>query len=141
MGSRILSRSFNVEKWEDEVEDDELAAQTNSMDVDDPVPLTSANSDSPERAHGEEVAEGDEEEEEEEEDASDISMVPVADLLNARYEAENVSPLISCSVTDLHRLQAKLFYEENELKMVATKCIMKGEQIVSFFYSSQNLGS
>ncbi|KAK0242096.1 SET-domain protein [Armillaria nabsnona] len=113
MGSRILSRSFNVEKWEDEVGDDELAAQTNSMDVDDPAPLTSANSDSPERAHGEEVAEGDEEEEEEEEDASDISMVPVADLLNARYEAEN----------------AKLFYEENELKMVATKCIMKGEQI------------
>lgn len=112
MGSRILSRSFNVEKWEDEVGDDELAAQTNSMDVDDPVPLTSANNDSPERAHGEEVAE-DDEEEEEEEDASDISMVPVADLLNARYEAEN----------------AKLFYEENELKMVATKCIMKGEQI------------
>ncbi|KAK0476718.1 SET-domain protein [Armillaria novae-zelandiae] len=114
MGSRILSRSFNVEKWEDELEDDELAAQTNSMDVDDPAPLTSASSDSPERAHGEEVAEdNEEEEEEEEEDASDISMVPVADLLNARYEAEN----------------AKLFYEENELKMVATKCIMKGEQI------------
>ncbi|KAK0505072.1 SET-domain protein [Armillaria luteobubalina] len=114
MGSRILSRSFNVEKWEDEVEDDEPAAQTNSMDVDDPAPLTSASNDSPERAHGEEVAEdNEEEEEEEEEDASDISMVPVADLLNARYEAEN----------------AKLFYEENELKMVATKCIMKGEQI------------
>ncbi|KAG7446559.1 SET domain-containing protein [Guyanagaster necrorhizus] len=111
MGSRILSRSFNVEKWEDEVGDDEPAAQNSCMDVDDPAPLVSANSDSPERAHGEEVAE--EDEEEEGEDASDISMVPVADLLNARYEAEN----------------AKLFYEENELKMVATKRIMKGEQI------------
>ncbi|KAK0455504.1 SET-domain protein [Desarmillaria tabescens] len=109
MGSRILSRSFNVEKWENEVGDDELA-QNSSMDVDDPAPLASANSDSPERAHGEEVAE---EDEEEEEDVSDISMVPVADLLNARYEAEN----------------AKLFYEENELKMVTTKRIMKGEQI------------
>lgn len=59
-GSRILSRSFMVEKWGPEPSDDE----------DD---------------------EGDEEENEDEEETDeDVSMVPMADMLNARCGCNNV---------------------------------------------------
>ncbi|KAK1225653.1 Ribosomal lysine N-methyltransferase 4 [Marasmius sp. AFHP31] len=97
MGSRILSRSFDVERWEGEDSSHE-AANTSSgsaMDVD-----------APER-------EGTPEVEEEEEDPVDVSMVPMADLLNARFGSEN----------------AKLFHEEKELRMMSTKPIKAGEQI------------
>jgi len=47
------------------------------------------------------------------EDSADVAMVPMADLLNARFESEN----------------AKLFYEERALRMVTTKPIKAGEQI------------
>ncbi|KAF9001800.1 SET domain-containing protein [Hymenopellis radicata] len=116
MGSRILSRSFNVEKWESDNDENEEANNSHSMDVDEPETVaTSAQDSEPTEEHVEE------EEEEDEEDSSDVSMVPVADLLNARFESENASTL------------AKLFYEEHELKMVATKPIACGEQIASFW--------
>ncbi len=87
MGSRILSRSFNVEKWESDNDENEEANNSHSMDVDEPDTLaTSAQDSEPTEEHVEE-----EEEEEDEEDSSDVSMVPVADLLNARYESENAS--------------------------------------------------
>lgn len=57
--------------------------------------------------------EQDEDEEEEEEEVA--VMVPMADMLNAAYELDN----------------ARLFHEDDCLKMVATKDIAKGEQIVS----------
>jgi hypothetical protein len=92
MGSRILSRSFIVEKWnedEDENENENEAANTSlgsAMDVD-------------EQSHAEErpdVAEemgendNDEDDEDDDEDSSDVAMVPMADILNARYQTENV---------------------------------------------------
>ncbi|KAG6866402.1 hypothetical protein C0991_004687 [Blastosporella zonata] len=110
MGSRILSRSFNVEKW-DSGEDEEGAAsavtntRSHEMDVDSP--------DGPEGAHEDNDSEAEEEEEEDEEDSSDTAMVPMADMLNARYGSEN----------------AKLFDDESELRMVSTKPIKAGEQI------------
>ncbi|KAK7692209.1 hypothetical protein QCA50_003833 [Cerrena zonata] len=116
MGSRILSRSFRVEPWgkeegeEDDEEEDGAEANTstdNAMDVDELV----------ERRHPEkgqlEPEEASDEEDDEIEDTADIAMVPMADMLNARFESEN----------------AKLFYEEEVLKMITTKEIQAGEQI------------
>ncbi|KAH9858913.1 SET domain-containing protein [Lenzites betulinus] len=127
MGSRILSRSFQVERWtnehaegDDEDAEADEAGDTSAMDVDpqdmagpstetivDSAPID--GSDGPEELQ----AEVDEDEDEDQEDPSDVAMVPMADMLNARFESEN----------------AKLFYEERELKMVSTKAIKAGEQI------------
>lgn len=87
MGSRILSRSFNVEKWDSgEGEDENAAANTSlgsEMDVD-----------APQGSEGDESASHHDETEEEDgagiDDSSDIAMVPIADMLNARYGSENV---------------------------------------------------
>lgn len=111
MGSRILSRSFVVEKWNgDEDEDDAAGTAGNismesAMDVDEKDP----NQD-PDRVGHEEDSE---DEDEDEDDPSDVAMVPMADILNARYQTEN----------------AKLFYEKDVLKMVSTRPIKSGEQI------------
>lgn len=121
-GSRILSRSFNVERWEGEVEQDaEYAPEQDSnedarantsigsaMDVDDSgdggelVDEESSDRDS---------------DDEEIEDTSDIAMVPMADILNARYDSVN----------------AKLFYEKHHLHMVTTKPIKAGDQIFNTY--------
>lgn len=82
MGSRILSRSFTVLKWagsaEDEdamVADPDTSASTGSgMDIEmDEVDGTEIDLD-----------------EDDMEDPSDVAMVPMADMLNARFESENV---------------------------------------------------
>ncbi|KAJ6594439.1 hypothetical protein B0H19DRAFT_920100 [Mycena capillaripes] len=112
IGSRILSRSFDVERDDPEEEDAEEddAADTSlgsAMDVDVPQEQTeSAHSGDSEHAEGDEDAE-------EEEEPSGVSMVPLADMLNARYGSEN----------------AKLFHEKDDLRMVSTKPIKAGEQI------------
>lgn len=146
MGSRILSRSFRVEPWgkeegeEDDEEEDGAEANTstdNAMDVDELV----------ERRHPEkgqlEPEEASDEEDDEIEDTADIAMVPMADMLNARFESENVGftyIFTAFCITLLHSYnstllsQAKLFYEEEVLKMITTKEIQAGEQIVSMFY-------
>jgi len=92
MGSRILSRSFNVEKWapDEEEEDDSGAADVSmgsGMDVDDGASAPPTHS-----SHGTDDLEHEEGEEQEQEDSSDIAMVPMADILNARYRSENVRP-------------------------------------------------
>lgn len=121
-GSRILSRSFNVEKWEGEVEqeaeyvpeeDDNKDTKANTsigsaMDVDD---LGDGG-----KVVDEESSDGDGDDEETE-DTSDIAMVPMADILNARYDSVN----------------AKLFYEKHHLSMVTTKPIKAGEQIFNTY--------
>lgn len=137
MGSRILSRSFQVTKWEGEKrEGDEsdgeggadpvhanLSVDSAAMDVDDPQ----ASSENPP---------GDEEEDDDDEsqdDPADVAMVPMADMLNARFESENVSVLpCKCTVNSSVSVsrQAKLFYEEQDLKMITTREIKAGEQIV-----------
>ncbi|KAF6763120.1 hypothetical protein DFP72DRAFT_874754 [Ephemerocybe angulata] len=118
MGSRILSRSFDVEKWQgDEDEDENEMHEANTsmgsaMDVDE----NRAADPHPHRPEGEEHDEEEHEEGEEEEgeqDSSDTAMVPMADMLNARFGSEN----------------AKLFHERTDLKMIATKPIKAGEQI------------
>nr|GAT54993.1 predicted protein [Mycena chlorophos] len=106
MGSRILSRSFDVERDEEEGEADVGNTSSGSaMDVDEPH--------APEQEDGEGSSEDGEAEDEDEDDSIVVSMVPLADMLNARYECEN----------------AKLFYEKDSLGMMSTKPIKTGEQI------------
>ena len=89
-GSRILSRSFTLEK---DADDDEAEAANTSlgsaMDVEGDAPHAH---DSEEHGEEEEGEEGDEEDE----DAGIVAMVPFADMLNARYRSENVRfPLLT----------------------------------------------
>ncbi|KAI0368296.1 SET domain-containing protein [Pilatotrama ljubarskyi] len=140
MGSRILSRSFHVEQWkgqqteEDEEQDEDAAGHTSAMDVDPPAGCCSngtcdAHAVSAELEEGDEpaleeveVEADDEQDDEDREDPADVAMVPMADMLNARFESEN----------------AKLFYEERELKMVSTKPIKAGEQIYNTYGDPPN---
>lgn len=118
MGSRILSRSFDVEKWQgDEDEDENEMHEANTsmgsaMDVDENR-AADPHSHRPEGEEHDEEEHEEGEEEEEEQDSSDTAMVPMADMLNARFGSEN----------------AKLFHEKTDLKMIATKPIKAGEQI------------
>jgi len=53
------------------------------------------------------------EDSDDDDDPANVAMVPLADMLNARYGCEN----------------AKLFYEENHLRMATTRSICRGDQI------------
>ena len=90
MGSRILSRSFHVEKWEgrsEESGDDQTVATiangSDGLDVD------IADQGLKEEERVDEVEDSGESDDEDE-DPSDVAMVPLADILNARYRSENV---------------------------------------------------
>lgn len=92
MGSRVLSRSFNVTRWTGETEDDapeEVGTPVTeaSMDVDD-----RHDSSPPDESELAELAAGDDSDDDDDdvEDPSDVAMVPMADMLNARWESENV---------------------------------------------------
>ncbi|KAI0935355.1 hypothetical protein AcV7_003817 [Taiwanofungus camphoratus] len=118
MGSRILSRSFHVEPWREENE--EYTIETNNRILEVDVMSDASHQHEPLDAQVDPVGVGDDEGEDDEtvddddmEDPADVTMVPMADMLNASFEAEN----------------AKLFYEKFHLKMVTTKPIKAGEQI------------
>ena len=70
------------------------------------------------------------EDDEEEEEQQNIAMIPMADILNARYHSENVILNIFVVACLIYVLQAKLFYEKDTLKMITTKPILANEQIV-----------
>jgi SET domain-containing protein 6 len=116
MGSRILSRSFSVEPWHS------TDADTRN-DEDDLEEI----GDSPQDSNL--VEESDEEE-----DTSCIAMVPMADMLNARFGTENVSDNIyrQPNFKILMQCQSKLFHEETCLRMVTTGPIKSGDQIVHY---------
>ncbi|KAF8517662.1 hypothetical protein JB92DRAFT_2905584 [Gautieria morchelliformis] len=111
MGSRILSRSFHVERWrgedEDSDQDQSLAA---AVDKSDEMDIDTTDKD-PTEDDG--VEGGSESNDEDKEDPSDVAMVPLADILNARYQSEN----------------AKLCYDSEDLQMICTRDIQCGEQI------------
>ena len=84
MGSRILSRSFQVEPWDPPEED----GAPPEMDTDDDA----QNLPEPAEGHRDEVGEerdGDSDDEGHG-DPDDVAMVPMADILNARYGCNNV---------------------------------------------------
>ncbi|SCV73464.1 BQ2448_7390 [Microbotryum intermedium] len=95
-GSWILSRSFHVESA--------------NPDEDKPKGKRDEDSDS------------DDEEEEEREDVADVAMVPMADLLNARFGSDN----------------ARLFYEPSTLNMMSTASIPAGAQIFNTYADPPN---
>jgi SET domain-containing protein 6 len=107
MGSRILSRSFDVET-DDPEEDTEgnVGADTSlgsAMDVD-------VSQEEAESAHDDDSEHAEEEEDTEEEEPSGVSMVPLADMLNAQYGSENVRILfiILCNNEDLNPMSGEI---------------------------------
>ena len=102
MGSCILSRSFHVSRWTGEssdeaVDEDDAPVGSSSMDV-DPKPSSTPSSGpgTPEPTDANDNEE--ESEDEDDDDPSDVAMVPVADMLNARFETENVGAMFtSCA--------------------------------------------
>ncbi|KAL1695076.1 hypothetical protein GGG16DRAFT_45758 [Schizophyllum commune] len=118
-GSRVLSRSFNVEEGDTESDSDsegegpaDKSADLMDVDATEPPPEEGA----------EEAIEVSDDEDSDEEDAGDVGMVPMADMLNARYGSEN----------------AKLFYEPTVLKMISTKPIKAGEQVWNTYADPPN---
>lgn len=100
MGNLILSRSFTVDDQdEDEEEEQEDKARASgdehqdigntslgsAMDVDAPASATEENL---------EEEESDDGDEDEETNTLEIAMVPLADILNARYQCENVRVIL-----------------------------------------------
>ncbi|CAO1630170.1 unnamed protein product [Sympodiomycopsis kandeliae] len=111
-GSRILSRSFHVKKEDQaEVKEGQVVGADDSRGGAD-------------EDHDEEDSDDDDEEEEEEEkeDTADISMVPMADMLNASFASEN----------------ARLFYHTTSLIMRSTRNIKRGEQILNTYADPPN---
>ena len=90
MGSRILSRSFTVHKWVGGTEDEDAMVADpdisigSGMDVDMDAPSS-----------GDVPLDGTDSDDEDMEDPGDVAMVPMADMLNARFESENVRPLLN----------------------------------------------
>ena len=102
MGSRILSRSFHVEPWtgdegqdgaaeeDDGSTDTGGAAGEDAMDVDH-APQEAADEDLSGRIHETPDLDLDDSDDGDAESVADVAMVPMADMLNARYGSENVS--------------------------------------------------
>jgi len=110
-GSRILSRSFQVEPPSANNTD---SSQTPShedaeMSVNEPSPQALNKSSLDETEDDEDSDDSDDDDD----NPANVAMVPLADMLNARYGCEN----------------AKLFYEEHHLRMVTTRSVRQGEQI------------
>ncbi|KZS98467.1 SET domain-containing protein [Sistotremastrum niveocremeum HHB9708] len=115
MGSLILSRGFEVEQEE---QPGDISMGSDRMDTSmegPPEPLKNSEDDDPADIDEGDIAERetDDSDEEGEEEVLNVAMVPLADMLNARYGCGN----------------AKLFYEGDKLGMVCTKAIKAGDQI------------
>lgn len=88
MGSCILSRSFQVERWKDEDSAPDISAD-NDMDV-DTHPSSTNNHDAESGDNEAGIELDDDDDDEDYDDPSNVAMVPMADMFNARYESENV---------------------------------------------------
>ncbi|EKM54733.1 uncharacterized protein PHACADRAFT_97093 [Phanerochaete carnosa HHB-10118-sp] len=134
MGSRILSRSFHVLRWkaygeqpDEEAEIGEAdassvlnvdvaASESSVMDIDasnDEVENTTAEA-ADSAGHEAENGKDDDDDDDRYEDPADVAMVPMADMLNGRFNTET----------------ARLFYDdEHVLRMMTVHEIKAGEQI------------
>lgn len=118
-GSRILSRSFHVKKEDQaEVKDGQPVAAGETAEGEGEGDDEGQDSDS----DSDSESNSDDEETEDKEDTADISMVPMADMLNASYASEN----------------ARLFYHTSSLIMRATRDIKRGEQILNTYADPPN---
>jgi SET domain-containing protein 6 len=122
-GSRILSRSFQVEYFVGEEEEKGTA----SMSV-DPEPV-GTDAQMQQKTEEEDTTDTEELGEDEREGITDVAMAPMADVLNARNRCDNVRFLLFDSRSTLTSPQARLFYDKDSLNMVAVRPIKCGEQI------------
>jgi SET domain-containing protein 6 len=117
-GSRILSRSFTVQKWrgaEDENDNEDPEASADHDEAEDPDLSQGSivnsgmdvDNDAGEAALVAEVEQaqpilGDEADSDDEEDSpADVALVPIADMLNARYGASKVCLNALLSIPEL----------------------------------------
>lgn len=106
MGSLILSRSFHVELWAGDEGQAGVAEEHNettdargteegadAMDVDSVPQETEDKNPADETEPTENILDAisDGEDDEDAESPADVAMVPIADMLNARYGSENVN--------------------------------------------------
>jgi len=120
MGSSILSRSFHVKRDLRHAEPDDADVSSAPAEV-GVVRAVPGDGDDEEELEIDEN-DDDEDEEAEEEDVRDISMVPMADMLNARFGSENT----------------RLFYKREALEMRCTKPIATGEQLLNTYGNPPN---
>lgn len=139
MGSSILSRSFHVKSdlRFAEPEDADISSAPAEVAVVRSIPQVEGEDETQE-----ENAEGsdddahleiDDEELDDgaaEEDVRDISMVPMADMLNAKFGSENVCTCYSP--------QTRCFYKRERLEMRCTKPIVVGEQLLNTYGNPPN---
>ncbi|WFC97768.1 Ribosomal lysine N-methyltransferase 4 [Malassezia yamatoensis] len=130
MGSLILSRSFNVKRDLKHADDDdtdihslptEVGVQRNIPGEVEELEADEAQADAVEEDSSDND-ENDSDEDEEEEDVRDISMVPMADMLNSRFGSENT----------------RLFYKREVLEMRCTKSVAIGEQMLNTYGNPPN---
>lgn len=129
MGSSILSRSFHVKRdlKHAEADDADIHSMPAEVSVQRDIPGEVEGDDEVDESLGtvaedEDEDEEGEEEEEDDEDVRDISMVPMADMLNARFGSENT----------------RLFYKREVLEMRCTKVVEAGEQMLNTYGNPPN---
>ena len=98
------------------------ADQTKDGDDDDEGEEGGAEGEGEDGADSGDDSDDSDDEEDEQENVIDISMTPMADMLNARFESDN----------------ARLFYKSHVLEMRATKPISAGDQIFNTYADPPN---
>ena len=129
MGSLLLSRSFHVKRDLNHAESDDadISSAPAEVAVERAIPRNEVQDeqgdDEEEEAEIEiQDDEDDEEKGENEEDVRDISMVPMADMLNAKFGSENT----------------RCFYKREALEMRCTRPIAIGEQLLNTYGNPPN---
>ena len=101
MGSCILSRSFSLgdsDAGEGKNGGDSDTDMTEAMDVDE-APSSSSRAQAPTSMIDDDgIEEDDDDDDDDENDSSDVAMVPLADMLNARHGANNARRFLSESI-------------------------------------------
>ena len=88
MGSRILSRSFFMERWDKNGDESDNVGDTG---MDSAMKVDQNFEDSDMNHEDDDDGSNGSDDEEDTDDSSDVAMIPMADLLNARYQMANVS--------------------------------------------------
>jgi SET domain-containing protein 6 len=101
-GSRVLSRSFQVEDWDPEANSDENDGSDHGSSANDGEQETATNDNEAEETGHNIDVEGDVDESDDEDQVKveHVAMVPMADILNARYGSENVCLPPVCILRD-----------------------------------------
>ncbi len=102
--------------------DDDAGDNTKNFDDDEDEEEAGEDDGADDSDDDDDDSDDDSDDEDEQENIVDISMTPMADMLNARFESDN----------------ARLFYKSHVLEMRATKAISAGEQIFNTYADPPN---